>query len=382
MPDKHQKMAGRLGKIVLVAVVGLVACSSTDAVNRPATQVIRTLQSSTRPVDASTPFTMMAQASTESQHPGPGGFSTGDPKIGDQDKLENSGIATALAVTPESTTDRPSPETLSSEITQTISVASKEITATQGVEQIIGFSYDGRPISSYRFGHGTETVIFVGGIHGGYEWNTIMLAYQAIDYFLNHPGAVPEQISLYIVPSANPDGQFLVTESDGRFGFGDVGTDTASGRFNGHGVDLNRNWNCNWDPDAFWLDEEVSGGARPFSEPESQAMRDFFLDLKPRGVVFWHSSADGVYGAGCSELFLPARALAEAYSGESGYPVYDQFTSYSISGDAGDWLTRQGIPSITVELATHDQVEWTKNLAGILAVLDYFDRQPGRIIEP
>jgi hypothetical protein len=325
---------------------------------------------------------MMAQASVESQLPGTGGVSTSDLEIGDQDTLENSGIATASSAAPESTADRPSPKALSLEITQTISATSKEIAATQGVEQIIGFSYDGRPIRVYQFGHGIETVIFVGGIHGGYEWNTIMLAYQAIDYFLSHPGAVPEQVSLYIVPSTNPDGQFLVTEREGRFGFGDVGTDTASGRFNGHGVDLNRNWNCNWDPDAFWQDEEVSGGARPFSEPESQALRDFFLDLQPKGVVFWHSSAEGVYGAGCSELFLPASELAEVYSGASGYPVYDQFNSYSISGDAGNWLARQGIPSITVELATHDQVEWKENLAGILAVLDYFDRQSRRIIEP
>ena len=31
-----------------------------------------------------------------------------------------------------------------------------------------------------------------------------------------------------------------------------------------------------------------------------------------------------------------------------------------------------GIPAITVELKTHDDIEWTRNLAGIKALFDYF----------
>jgi hypothetical protein len=240
-----------------------------------------------------------------------------------------------------------------------------------GQQQIIGYSYEKRPIISYRFGHGLQTVLFIGGIHGGYEWNTILLAYQAIDYFLEHPELVPEDVTLIIIPSANPDGQFRATGKEGRFEMADLAYDTTSGRFNGRYVDLNRNWDCAWQPAAQWRNQAVSGGMKPFSEPESRALRDFLLHQKPEAVVFWHSTAGGVYGAGCQELFQPARQLATIYGEASGYPVADQFSYYPVTGDAGDWLSTQGIPSISVELASHDFVEWPDNLAGMLAVLDY-----------
>jgi hypothetical protein len=139
-------------------------------------------------------------------------------------------------------------------------------------------------------------------------------------------------------------------------------------------VDLNRNWDCNWQPVATWGDRLVSAGAAPFSEPESQALRDFFLAQQPAVVLFWHSAANGVYASGCGSLHRPARRLAELYGQASGYPVYDTFNAYPISGDAGDWLASQGIASISVELTTHQALDWRQNLAGVIALLAHFDR--------
>lgn len=251
-----------------------------------------------------------------------------------------------------------------------------------GVESVIGISFEGRPIVSTQFGQGPLKVIFVGGMHGGYEWNTILLAYQAIDYFQEHPGAVPEAITLVIIPSANPDGQAAVVGQEGRFDAEDVPGDTVPGRFNGRGVDLNRNWDCGWEPSSFWGQQPVSGGMAPFSEPESRALRDFFLEQRPAAVIFWHSSADGVYGAGCPELFRPSRELAEIYGSAAGYPAHDHFDYYPISGDAGDWLATQGIASFTVELSSHELVEWPRNLAGMRALLDYLDERLEQVKEP
>jgi hypothetical protein len=45
---------------------------------------------------------------------------------------------------------------------------------------------------------------------------------------------------------------------------------------------------------------------------------------------------------------------------------------YTITGDASDSLTTEGIASITVELTDHTGVEFERNLAGVLAVLDYY----------
>lgn len=261
--------------------------------------------------------------------------------------------------------------------TSVIAPITPEPTATfaaYGVAQTIGTSAGGRPIDSYRFGFGRDVVVMVGGIHGGYEWNTILLAYELIDYFLENPDRVPRNVSLYIIPSANPDGQFFVTGVDGRFTPEDVSAETEVGRFNANQVDLNRNWACGWQQEALWGNTLVSGGTVPFSEPETAALRAFFLREKPVGVVFWHSKADGLYVGSCDETFLPSRDMAEIYGRASGYEVFGAFTAYPVSGDASDWLATQNIPSFTVELATHTLTDFPENLAGVLALLDFYGR--------
>ncbi|MCP4425443.1 MAG: hypothetical protein GY803_13200 [Chloroflexi bacterium] len=240
--------------------------------------------------------------------------------------------------------------------------------------KIIGKSVQGRPLTAYRFGNGPDQIVFVGGIHGGYEWNTILLAYQAVDYFTLHPETVPISVTLHIIPSANPDGQFLATGRDGRFSPLDVAANSFPGRFNANNVDLNRNWECNWSETAVWRDQTISGGPFPFSEPENIVLRDFLLELNPITVIFWHSAANGVYAASCPDLYQPSYALASIYGRAAGYPVYENFDSYQVTGDAGDWLALQNIPAISVELINHEQLDWQKNLAGMTAVLNQYNQ--------
>jgi hypothetical protein len=52
---------------------------------------------------------------------------------------------------------------------------------------IIGSSVEGREIESYTFGTGKTHIAIVGGIHGGYEWNTSLLAYELIAHFTENP---------------------------------------------------------------------------------------------------------------------------------------------------------------------------------------------------
>jgi hypothetical protein len=118
-----------------------------------------------------------------------------------------------------------------------------------------------------------------------------------------------------------------------------------------------------------WRDNEISGGSAPFSEPENQALRDYFLAFKPATVLFWHSAANGVYTAGCGEVDANSRALAQVYGQASGYPLYESFEHYDITGDASDWLATQNLASFTVELKTHELMDWDMNLAGMRALL-------------
>ena len=95
----------------------------------------------------------------------------------------------------------------------------------------IGLSTEGYPIEVYRYGSGPIPVLFIGGIHGGYEWNTILLAYEFIDYFEANSSTLDPQLSVYIIPSANPDGQVRVIGHEGCFLPEEVKGNTLDGRF-------------------------------------------------------------------------------------------------------------------------------------------------------
>jgi hypothetical protein len=242
------------------------------------------------------------------------------------------------------------------------------------VMSVIGTSVEERPLSAYQFKNGPNKVVIVGGIHGGYEWNTTALAVEAIDYFTEHLDTIPDSVTLIIIPSANPDGLALVNEMVEILSVDDVAQipleETLPGRANANSVDLNRNWDCEWRESAYWRDQWVRGGSEPFSEPETQALRDFLLAASPEVVVFLHSAADGVFASGCGEMYEPSLQAAKIYGLSAGYPIHEKFDAYPVTGDAGDWLATQDIPAIAVELKDHTNLDLAENLAGIRALLE------------
>lgn len=243
-------------------------------------------------------------------------------------------------------------------------------------QSVIGSSVENRTIETYTFGTGETDLLFVGGVHGGYEWNSILLAYGMIDHF-RAGGTIPENITVHIIPNLNPDGLFTATGLEGRF----VATDIPDrdihsagiGRFNANDVDLNRNFDCKWAPESSWRGETVSAGTAPFSEPEAAALRDYVNTITPEAVVFWHSRANNVYASECENGVLPdTLTLMDAYATAGNYGAVPVFDAYPITGDAEGWLASLGIPAVTVELETRESIEWTRNLAGTNAVLQLY----------
>lgn len=257
-----------------------------------------------------------------------------------------------------------------------------EVTKAWPERAVIGTSVEGRKIESYTFESddaSAKHLVFAGGMHGGYEWNSVMLAYQFVDYLKENPKAIPSDITVTIIPSINPDAVFMVTKKEGRFSFADVTKDQKTletARFNANEVDLNRNFDCKWEEKSTWRSKEVSAGSAPFSEPEAKAIRDFALDKKPDAFVFWHSQANAVYASECEDGILPVTEdIMNAYAEASGYAPVKTFDSYKITGDSEGWLASIQIPAITVELKTHETVEWDKNLAGVKALFAYFSQK-------
>jgi hypothetical protein len=221
---------------------------------------------------------------------------------------------------------------------------------------LVGYSVQGRAITARRIGDGVRVLMLVGGIHGGWEENTVMLLNQLIAHFVSNPQAVLPGLSLVFVPVANPDGLAL-----GR---------TEVGRFNANGVDLNRNWSCDWSAQAYWRSQNVNAGTEPFSEPETRALSAFIQNIRPSAVLFYHSAAGGVYAGECNGdhgSMLMSQILGQA----TGYRYGDAFSAYPVTGTESSWVDGLGIPSADVELFTQSDPEFDRNLAGVMALQEW-----------
>lgn len=227
---------------------------------------------------------------------------------------------------------------------------------------MIGTSAGGHDLIAQRFGAGGRVLLLVGGIHGGWEANTVELMHALIDHFAAAPQDIPPNVGVIIVPNANPDGF--------------VYTGIPRGRFNDNGVDLNRNWSCDWSSNAFWRQERVSPGLQPFSEPESQALRDLILTERPAAALFYHSASNAIYAGECDGEDRGSAALAAVLGDATGYSYGADFGAYPVTGTASDWADGQGIPAADVELANHDDREFERNLRGVLAVMAWLADAP------
>jgi predicted deacylase len=222
----------------------------------------------------------------------------------------------------------------------------------------IGHSVQGRPLEVWRFGRGPNQYLVIAGIHGGYELVTIELADELINYFSRKPDAVPTDATLYILRSMNPDGEAL--------------PDSKLGRANANGVDLNRSfpveWQPDWDRDGCWDLMLLSAGEYPGSEPEAIAVMAFLLEHKITAVVSYHAAAPGFYPAG-DPPDPDSVALSEYLSVASGYPYPAYYTGCYMTGSLVDWALTTGAAAVDVELATHWETEFPINLNLVLALL-------------
>ncbi len=221
--------------------------------------------------------------------------------------------------------------------------------------QTIGSSQDGRPLTVYEVGSGPRALFIMGGQHGGPEVNTVRLAWELLSHFGENPQEIPPELRLVVMPEANPDGL------------------ARGSRQYVSGVDPNRNWGgADWASDAADSNGAFRrglGGAEPFSEPETQAIRDYVLALKPALVINYHSRGGFILGG-------RAGTLAEAYARASGYsrPTagaggVSGVLGYRATGSMNVWLGEQGIPGMLIELATNDDPEFARNLAGLRSVM-------------
>jgi protein MpaA len=225
---------------------------------------------------------------------------------------------------------------------------------------VIGYSVSGRPIEVYTFGNGEKQRMIVAGIHGGYEWNTIALADELIKHISQNPDIVPSDVTLYILRNMNPDG-------DAR----DHGID---GRVNDHGVDLNRNfptnWAADWDRDGCWNYGPTTGGAGPASEPETRAVMGFLQNHRIEVLISYHSAALGVFPGG-EPWENKSIQFAKKLASVTDYPFPPIDTGCIFTGTLADYAVELGAVSVDMELSTHKNTDFKKNLKALDILLNW-----------
>ena len=218
-----------------------------------------------------------------------------------------------------------------------------------------GTSVEGRPLAVQRIGNGPVAVLLIGGLHTGVEDNTRVLAEQLATYLREQPHVIPANVSVYVVTTANPDG-------------------TARRiRTNAHGVDLNRNWpSDNWSARACHPQSgcrDGLGGVAPLSEPETRALYELIVALRPEVTIAYHAAANTVEAneAGRGDHY------GRVYAGAAAYPYTGEWGAYHLSGQMIDALEqRLGLAAMDVEMAkccSVPRAEFDRNLNGLIALL-------------
>lgn len=246
-------------------------------------------------------------------------------------------------------------------------------------KSVIGTSAGGSEIMAYHFGAGEKEVLFVGGVHGAYAANTSVLSHDLISDFDSGALSVPEGLKVTIIPTLNPDGLKKVGGvSDVVNGAGNLVWEepashdsTIPGRFNENGVDLNRNFDCDWAATSMWRSQEVSGGTEAFSEPEAAAVKAYLEENNVIGAVVYFSAEGKVYPSACGgNPSAASTALAEAYGSAAGYGVGTTFDAYTINGDMVNYFAKVKVPAISVLLSAHGDSDTVMNRKGVTAMLE------------
>lgn len=173
------------------------------------------------------------------------------------------------------------------------------------------------------------------------------------------------------------DGDGQVEEYVARFGNVSTwyeGTSPDQGTYQ-VGVDLNRNYGYQWDSWHYGaiLDpgSEVYRGPAPFSEPETQAMRDFALEHNFTYAISFHSGAQCVYYPWAytinpspdDELFKEVAGNLSKVAG--GVPFIQGGKSDPASGEWGDWMySNRSVYSFTCETFVNNSAWQYKLLEG------------------
>ena len=215
----------------------------------------------------------------------------------------------------------------------------------------IGYSLQGRPMVALKISDNAAIdepdeveVMYCGLIHAREPVTLEAILFQ-IHHLLEHPSDTEivrliETSEIWFVPIINVDG-YVYNQTTNPEGGGMWRKNLRNNGNGTFGVDLNRNWGFEWAKYAnssSYGNSEVYHGAGPFSEPETQVMRDFFNAHEFTVAINMHAYGNfynypmGVYQInGC-----PDNPIYEEMVGTIAPEINYTYSSYGTAGFGGD----------------------------------------------
>jgi carboxypeptidase T len=241
----------------------------------------------------------------------------------------------------------------------------------------IGKSYENRDVWAIRFKPKKPSPAFLFiGCHHAREWMSVEVPMELARVLAENPNSDPkineylEKFDIWIIPMLNPDGHIYSINSNRMW------RKNRSVTHNGvAGVDLNRNYSYQWGNMGSSDDptEDNYHGTEPFSENETQIIRDLASEIPLFGCLTYHtygeliiypwghSKSTAPFSENLDKLAVGMAKLGGPPNDNEGqeYPHYDEYDYipmqasrlYEAAGDTTDYLYSQyGAPSFTIEL--------------------------------
>ncbi|MDP7128804.1 MAG: M14 family metallopeptidase, partial [Candidatus Marinimicrobia bacterium] len=243
----------------------------------------------------------------------------------------------------------------------------------------IGTSIEGRTIWSFKVSDNPEQdelepeILFTGITHAR-EPLSMMNQFYFVQWLCENYSSDPiaqylvDKRELWFIPVINPDG-YVYNESIAPNGGGmhrKNRRDTGCGDGRQRGVDLNRNYGYEWGADNSGSSPDSCSstfrGDSAFSEPETQAVRDFILSHEFSNVLHYHSYSNVlIHSWGDGTLpdepdLTTLREIGWEMTKYNGYQVGTGYETigYGVNGDAVDWSYGDaGLIAYTPEIGSY-----------------------------
>lgn len=240
---------------------------------------------------------------------------------------------------------------------------------------IIGKSLCGRKLQYLKIGSDNSPVLFVSAFHG-MEWLTSLLVLKFVEsiskaiYYRDFvkESEISERLKekgLVVIPCINPDGVEISINGAKTAGIYEsfVKKLSKNGKTNfwqanARGVDLNHNFDANWN-ELHELEKANGiktpgptryGGMAPESELETKALSDFCRKMNFRHVVAFHSQGEEIYWEFGEKTPQKAKIMAKKMSKLSGYKLSEP-QGLAVGGGFKDWfVSKFEKPGFTVEI--------------------------------